>query len=311
MEKKNNYKAWIYLAPVLILMAVFTFYPIINTFVVSFMDNYRYSTGTFDGFTLDNYKIILGITEYPSDMTGAGQTNAFLQYALPNTLIIAFICVPISIIVSLLIAVGLNNIKFFRSLFQTLFFLPYVTNIIAVGMVFGVIFSNNGLFNSIFNSLGTSWVQTGSNLHYINAMFVLCLEIIWYECPYKILIFSSGLASIDRQYYESARMDSTPKWKVLTKITIPLLSPQILYISITSLIDAFKEYQSVVSLFGQPGTTGNSYNLYTAVYYIYDMVASGNSSMISYASAAAVILFCIILVFTLIQLLVSKKRVHY
>ena len=300
MERKSSYKAWIYLAPTLILMAIFTFYPLINTFYLSFLENYNSVTGSFDGFTLDNYGVILGLKEFPDTMPGAGQTTAFLTEALPNTFIIAFVSVPISIILSLLISVWLNSIKWFRSFFQTLFFLPYVTNIIAVGMVFSVIFGSSGLLDLI-----------GPRMSKFNAMLVLCIELIWYECPYKILIFASGLQSIDKQYYESARMDSTPKWKVLTKITIPLLSPQILYISITSLIDAFKEYQAVVGLFGnQKGTTATSYNLYTCVYYIYDMVKSGNNTL-QYASAAAVVLFLIILVFTLIELWIGNKRVHY
>ena len=311
MEKKNSYKAWIYLAPTLILLAVFTLYPIINTFVISFMDNYSYISGSFDGFTLDNYGVILGLESFPDTMPGAGQTLAFTQFALPNTLIIAFVTVPISVIISLLIAVWLNSIKLFRSFFQTLFFLPYVTNIIAVGMVFSVIFAPSGLFNSILGIEGTNWVNIGPDLNYANAMTALCIEIIWYECPYKILIFASGLQGINKQYYEAARMDSTPKYKVLTNVTIPLLSPQIMYITVTSFIDAFKEYQAVVGLFGDRGTQAGSFNLYTCAYYIYDMVSSGNPHTIQYACAAAVILFLIILVFTLIQLYVGKKRVHY
>ena len=175
MEKKNSYKAWIYLAPTLILLAVFTLYPIINTFVISFMDNYSYISGSFDGFTLDNYGVILGLKSFPDTMPGAGQTLAFTQFALPNTLIIAFVTVPISVIISLLIAVWLNSIKLFRSFFQTLFFLPYVTNIIAVGMVFSVIFAFIGLFNSILGIEGTNWVNIGPDLNYANAMTALCI----------------------------------------------------------------------------------------------------------------------------------------
>ena len=178
-------------------------------------------------------------------------------------------------------------------------------------MVFSVIFAPSGLFNSILGIEGTNWVNIGPDLNYANAMTALCIEIIWYECPYKILIFASGLQGINKQYYEAARMDSTPKYKVLTKVTIPLLSPQIMYITVTSFIDAFKEYQAVVGLFGDRGTQAGSFNLYTCAYYIYDMVSSGNPHTIQYACAAAVILFLIILVFTLIQLYVGKKRVHY
>lgn len=312
MNKKSNWKARLYLAPTLILIGIFMIYPLINTFYTSFLKDYEYGSGYYDGFTFDNYKVILGIQDFPETMAGAGQTNAFLSNALPNTLLIALITVPISIFLSLIIATLINSIKWFQKFFQTLFFMPYVTNMIAVGMVFSVIFSKNGLFNYVFNLGETLWINQSADLSYFNAMFALCIEIIWYQMPYKILIFLSGLQGIDKQYYQSAKIDGTPKRKVFTKIIVPMLSPQILYISITSLIGAFKEYQSVVGLFGEGvrGTSYLNYNLYTCVYYIYDMVESGQNT-IQYASAAAVILFLIILVFTLIELWISKKKVQY
>ena len=302
-------KAKLYLAPVLILLGLFTFYPLVNTFLISFLADYHYDTGYFSGFTLDNYGIVLNIISAPDWLPEQGAAPAFTQYALGNTMFIAAVTVPLSIIISLGIAVLINSIKVCKKLFQTIFFTPYVTNVVAVGMLFSVIFADHGLFNDIFGIPGTSWVSM-DGLTWGRAMFALCTQIIWYECPYKILIFLSGLQGIDKQYYDSAKVDSVSKWKVLTKITIPLLSPQIFYISITSFIGAFKEYQSVIGLFDRPGTTANSYNLYTCVYYIYDVLKNPNLS-VSYASAAAVILFLIILAFTGIQLWVGKKKVHY
>ena len=306
MERKNNWKGWLYLAPALILITLFTLFPIINTF----MKNYNYGTGTSDGFTFENYGIVLGLTERIPGVAESKMTE-FIRYALPNTLLITFVTVPISILISLAIAIGLNHIKAVRKFFQTVFFLPYVTNTIAVGMVFALIFSNTGLFNSFFGLTGTNWIQVGTT--WGRAMFVTCLYVIWTGLPFKILIFSSGLQNVDQQYYDAARIDATPKWKTDLKIVLPLISPQILYVSVTSFISGFKEYNAIVGLFNRGYTTdGNLHDLYTVVYYIYDQIQGSNGTRhLEYAAAGAVILFVIIFAFTILQMQVSKRRVHY
>ena len=307
MERKNNWKGWLYLAPALILLGIFTLYPLLNTIAISFMKNYDYRSGSFDGLTFSNYGIVLGITEVVPGIEASKYTQ-FIQYALPNTLILTAITVPISVVLALLIAIGINSIKFMKKFLQTVFFLPYVTNVIAVGMVFSLMFTTGGLINKLFN-LTTNWVLVGANR--FNSMFVLCLYIIWTALPYKILIFLSGLQNIDKQYYEAARLDGSPKWKTVWKITVPLLSPQILYISITSFIGAFKEYNAIIGLFNRSYTAdGNVHDLYTVVYYIYDQLSGSNPHM-DRAAAGAVILFLIILLFTFLQMYVSKKKVHY
>lgn len=309
MENKNNYKAWIYLAPVLILMALFTFFPLINTFVVSFMKDYKMSTGANSGFTFDNYGVVLGIVERNK---GSGVLDkTFLSFdspsALTNTLLITFVTVPISVIIALVIAILINNIKCLQKFFQTVFFMPYVTNVIAVGMVFSLVFASNGPLNTIFNKT-INWCGVGAS--WGSTMFVLCLYIIWSALPYKILIFLSGLQGIDKQYYQAAKIDSTPRWKTAVKITVPLLSPQILYITVTSFIGAFKEYNAVIGLLNRNYTSdGNIPDMYTVVYYIYDQLKAVDR--VQYASAAAVILFVIIMIFTLIQMKVAKKKVVY
>lgn len=311
MESKNNWKAWLYLAPALILMALFTFYPLVNTFIMSFLKDYNYITGANNGFTFENYGIVLGITPYldTGDAATSIYSTDFIQYALPNTLFITFVTVPVSIILALGIAIGINSIKWLRGLFQTIFFLPYVTNVIAVGMVFALIFAPSGIFNALFGLGNKNWI---TNTDWNSAMFVLCLYIIWTALPYKVLIFLSGLQGIDKQYYEAAKIDSASKRKTIRKITIPLLSPQILYIMITSFIGAFKEYNAVVGVFNSASTGDkNVKDLYTVVYYIYDQIGAADPTKISYAAAGAVVLFAIILVFTFIQMAVSKKRVHY
>lgn len=311
MQRKNNWKAWLYLAPALILMSVFTFYPLINTIGVSFLKNYNYMTQTSEGFTFDNYAYILKlkpILDLPGSEFDVFEEN-FIKYALPNTMIITFITVPISIILSLIIAIALNQIKALKKFFQTIFFLPYVTNSIAVGMVFAVIFAgDNGVFNFLFGIPEPHYWISGT-ADWGSGMFALCFYVIWKSLPYKILIFLSGLQTIDAQYYDAAKMDSTPKWKVATKITVPLLSPQILYITITSFIGAFKEYDSIVGLFGGPQTSASQpYNMYTIVYYVYDSISLDK---VHFGAAAAVLLFVIILLFTVVEMQISKRRVHY
>ena len=313
-EERNNWKAWLYLAPVLLLMAVFTFYPILNTFVVSFMKDYDSMEGTSSGFSFFNYGYVLGITAN----NDVGITNNdFFSWTSPsafsNTMFITFVTVPISVILALVIAVAIHSIKCLRNFFQTVFFMPYVTNVIAIGMVFGVLFSNNGVFNKLFG-LTTPWLDSGSST-WGSCMFVLCLYIIWTALPYKILIFLSGLQGIDQQYYDAARVDGAGKFKASLKITVPLLSPQILYITVTSFISGFKEYASIVGLLGRSySSDGNTHDLYTIVYYIMDIMNGEQgiaSEKMQFASAAAVILFLIILVFTVVELRISKKRVVY
>ena len=331
--EKNNWKAWLYLAPTIILLSVFTFYPLINTIFIAFLKNYDYVTQSHEGFTFDNFGVVLGVLGkgvggamiprwqcigfesegalgYYLDAAGQQQNAYFtmdvIRYAFPNTLIITFITVPVSIIIALLISIGLNSIPAFQKMFQTIFFIPYVTNAIAVGMVFAVLFDYKGIINYLFQLGNLTWIDQGAPTW--RAMIALCVYIVWHSLPYKILIFLSGLQNIDKQYYDAAKIDSAGGFKTMMNVTVPLLSPQILYIMITSFIGAFKEYTSVVGLFGKSSTDGGgTNNLYTVVYYIYDQV-KGN---VQYGAAAAVLLFIVILIFTAIQFKVSKKRVHY
>ncbi|MCR4561824.1 MAG: sugar ABC transporter permease [Bacilli bacterium] len=316
MNKSRNYRAWLYLAPVLILMGVFTFFPLINTIVISFLRDYNVTTGANKGFTFFNYGVVLGILEKNE---GSGFTdNSFISWnspsALSNTLLITFVTVPISIIISLVIAIEINNIKVLKKFFQTVFFMPYVTNIIAVGLVFSVMFSDGGIFNRLFKLMFNSSISISEgSTSWGASMLVLCLYVIWTALPYKILIFLSGLQGIDKQYYQAAKIDGASRFKTSLRVTIPLLSPQILYITITSFIGAFKEYNAVIGLFNRSYTKDqNVHDLYTVVYYIYDKINGASfATEMQYASAAAVILFVIIMIFTLVQMRVSKKMVVY
>ena len=311
VASKNNWKAWLYLAPVIVLVVIFLLYPLINTIFISFTKNYDYTTGKYDSFTLENFGIILHLIKYKNGDIEAWETS-FTKNAIPNTFIITFVTVPVSIALALIISVALNSIKAFQKFLQTVFFLPYVTNSIAIGMVFSVLFADDGLINFIFGLHNAG--QGGGPFQWIYnsptsvAMVPLCLFIVWNSIPFKILILLSGLQGIDKQYYQAAQIDASPKWKTFGRITVPLLSPQILYLMITSFIGAFKEYNSIVSIFGKKGETlAGQKNMYTVVFYVYDNI----SVQTSFAAAAAVFLFVIILVFTFIQFWASSKRVHY
>ena len=313
VASKNNWKGWLYLAPVIVLIGVFLLYPLVNTILIAFTKGYSYSTNTGQGFTLENFGIIFGISSYTTSAGQIGRETAFIKYAVPNTLLLTFVTVPVSIFLALIIAVALNSIKWFQKVLQTVFFLPYVTNTIAIGMVFSVIFDKQGIINSIFNLTAANGTDPFAWIYGADrwvAMVPLCIYIVWNSIPFKILILLSGLQGVDKQYYQAAQIDAAPKWKVLMRITVPLLSPQILYLMITSFIGAFKEYTSIVAIFGGPSTRGTNSpikDMLTVVYYVYENI----TAQTSFAAAGAVFLFVIILIFTFVQFGVSSKRVHY
>ena len=307
LERKKDYKAWLYMALPLFLLSVFTFYPLFKTILISLFSQYDSISNAYGSFfDLEAYLTIFG--------------DATFMGALYNTLILVFVSVPASTILALLIAVGLNSIKPLQKIFQTIFFLPYVTNALAIGMVFAVMFAHpyteglmaEGLINTLFG-LTTDWV--GPSAERGQWLTVVLIYTIWHGLPFKILVFIGGLQNISKQYYDAAKVDATPKRRVLTKITIPLLSPLISYILITSFIGAFKSYESVLAV---AGTTGRvlARDRWTVVAYVYDKIGTSglDGNYVSYYSrgaAAAVVLFIIILVFTFINLKISKKRVHY
>lgn len=308
-HKRDGLKAAIALTPAFILLTIFILFPIVNTFLLSFMNNFAWSAGaglwlfgnTFDLFpSFGNYIAVL--------------TDPIFLDALLNTVLLVIISVPLSIIVSLLLAVALHNIKFLKGFFQTIFFLPYVTNGIALGMVFNVIFTkyDSGLMNQLLQFFGLAsqnWVGADGATK-INMALVLIVYFLWNGLAFKILVFMSGLASIDRQYYDAARIDGATRKSIFRKITVPLLSPQILYITITSFIGAFKVYASVISIFGRgPFNFGGSTGLtwITVVGYVYRDMRTDTGR----AAAGSIILLLIILIITALQFAVSKKRIHY
>ena len=296
MERKNH-KAWLYLLPAFAFLGVFLVYPLIDVFVYSFEEGYNSASQTAFGVGIYNYQYVL-------------RDPYFLQ-ALKNTLILVGITVPASTLLALGISVALSSIKPLRSLFQTVYFLPYVTNTLAVGMVFMILFKktpySDGLVNLLINFFGGSSVDFIDGPYWAK-MLVLCIYTVWVVMPFKILILTGSLASVDETYYNAARVDGTPRWRTFTRITLPMISPMLFYLIITGFIGAFKAYSDAVALFG---TDLNAAGMNTIVGYVYDMLYGDSGGYPSYASAAAIILFAIVLTITCINLLVSRKHVHY
>ena len=313
VDSKQQWKAWVYLAPAIALLLVFTVWPIINTVRMAFLENYsgmKAAGGMVFEFGIGNF---IKVIEY----------RRFIQ-CLQNTVLLCVTTVPLSTILALLIAVALNSIKPLQKLLQTIFFLPYVTNSIAVGMVFAAMFNivgsfygteneiivTAGIINNIIELFGgkpINWINYGST--YWANMTVMIVYIVWNALPFKILVLLGGLQSINKQYYDAAKVDGTPRRRVFTHITVPLLSPMLAYVIITGFIGGFKEYTSIVGIFGEKmGPANDAGRLNTMVGFIYDSLESNSQGR---ASAAALILFGIILVVTLINNQVSKSRVHY
>lgn len=294
---KQQRKAWLYLLPALLFLAAFMVYPLIDVFIYSVEEGYNFASQTYFGVGLYNYSYVL-------------HDPYFLQ-AVKNTFLLVIITVPLSTGLALVISLALSSIRPLRDLFQTIYFLPYVTNTLAVGLVFMILFQKTEYTDGLIN-LMIQWFG-GSSVDFIEGpywtkMFVLCFYTIWVVMPFKILILTSALASVNPDYYKAARVDGTSKGRIFLRITLPMISPMVFYLIVTGFIGAFKAYSDAVALFG---TDLNAAGMNTIVGYVYDMLYGDSGGFPSYASAAAIILFAIVLTITCINLLVSKKHVHY
>ncbi len=294
--KQSDLKAWLYLLPAILFLGIFMVYPLIDVFIYSFEEGYNSASQTVYGVGWYNYSYVL-------------HDPYFLQ-AVKNTFIIVLITVPLSTGLALLISVGLSSVKPLKDLYQTVFFLPYVTNTLAVGLVFMILFKKtaytDGMVNLLINRFGGESVDFIDGPYWAK-MFIMCFYTIWVVMPFKILILTSALASVDKTYYNAAKIDGTPRWRVFTRITLPMISPMIFYLVITGFIGAFKAYSDEVALFG---TNLNAAGMNTIVGYVYDMLYGDSGGYPSYASAAALILFSIVLTITCVNLLVTRRGVR-
>ena len=294
---KRNFKGWLYLLPAMLFLGIFMVYPLIDVFIYSFEEGYNSASQTYYGTGMYNYSYVL-------------HDPYFLQ-AIRNTFILVVITVPLSTLLALLISVALSSVKALKKLFQTIYFLPYVTNTLAVGLVFMILFKktaySDGLINLVMKLFGQGPVDFIDGPYWAK-MLVLCIYTIWIVMPFKVLILTSALASVNQNYYIAARVDGTSRFRIFIRITLPMISPTVFYLIITGFIGAFKAYSDAVALFG---TDLNAAGMNTIVGYVYDMLYGNGGGYPSYASAAAILLFVIVLTITCINLLVSKKHVYY
>ena len=313
VDNKQQWKAWLYLSPAIALLLVFTVWPIFNTVRMSLLENYsglKAAGGAVFEFGFGNFEKVVAYRRFKECLT--------------NTVLLCVLTVPISTILALLIAVTLNSIKPLQKLLQTIFFLPYVTNSIAIGMVFAAMFNivgsfygteneiiiTAGIVNNVIEFFGgksVNWINYGST--YWSNMTVMVIYIVWNALPFKILVLLGGLQSINKQYYDAAKVDGTSRKRVFSRITVPLLSPMLAYVIITGFIGGFKEYTSIVGIFGETmGPPDAAGRLNTMVGFIYDALSTNSQGR---ASAAALILFGIILAVTLFNNYVIKRYTHY
>lgn len=313
---RSSVTGWLFVLPAVILMAIFTFYPIVNSLIAAFLHDYSMVTGTaqYTGFGFDNFKKVI--------TNDAGVSADFVN-CLINTLVFSFISVPVSTLIALLIAAALNSIKRLQKLYQTVLFLPYLTNAMAMGAVFATFFNvvgtksnveTAGLVNTVLGWFGIpakNWINPnayGEGFNYWRGRFVVIIYEIWSGLPFKILILFSAMQNVNKQNYDAAKIDGSTGINTLFKITVPLISPMISYLLITGLMGGMKAYTAIVGIFGANMGPNNDFEMGTMVGYIYECI---NQNATGYAAAGSIILFLIIMVFTAINLYVSKKKVHY
>lgn len=286
-------RPWLYLLPSLILLGIFMIYPLFDVLVYSLQEGYNSASQTYSGIGFYNFSYVL--------------RDPFFLQAVKNTFLLVIITVPLSTGLALLLSLALSSIQKIKELYQTIYFLPYVTNTLAVGLVFMILFKktpySDGFINMIIQFFG------GNSIDFIEGpywakMLTMCIYTIWIVLPFKVLILTSALASVDQNLYKAAKVDGTSSFRTFTKITLPMIMPMISYLVITGFIGAFKAYSDEVAIFG---TNLNAAGMNTIVGYVYDMLYGNSGGYPSYASAAALILFAIVLTITVINLLLSTK----
>ena len=282
---ENQPKAWLFLLPSLVIILLFSVYPLFRSLFMSFQKgsliNQRYAG-------LENYQKVL--------------TDPVFFKALKNTAWFAFAVVPIALVISLAIAwIIFEKVKH-KSFFETIFFMPYVTSTIAIGIVFRYFFNGSyGIINYLLGLVGIPAVNWLDNVNM--SMPTLIIFGIWSSLAFNIIILLAGMRNIDKEHYKIAKMFGANNWEIFRKITFPQLIPTFAFLLTVNIISAFKVYTQVYALFG--GQPGIAKSATTAVYYIYDKFHIAGRPGI--AMAATVILFVIILALTFIQNKILKK----
>ena len=286
---KKGRKGYLYLLPALILLGIFVFYPIIYTIIFSF-----------DETKAAGFKFGFGTYQY------LFSDKRFIQ-SLLNTVIYAVIVPFLSVTISLIVANALANIKNekVRGFFQSVYFLPYVTSVVAIGLVWSWLFNSEyGIINFILGAFGIDKINWLNDPKY--AMTALIIFAVWKSLAFNTLILTTGIASINPQYYQAAKIDQAKSGTIFRKITIPLVSPMIAYTYMISLIASFKVYTEVYVLFGGRTLDGK---VSTVVRYIIDRFYGDQDFPLAFA--ASVILLLIILTVTMVQKVLTRNKIHY
>ena len=284
----SKIEPWLYLSPFLIFIIVFTLYPVINVFTISFKENYSYLRGTFKALNFENYKYVLTDDKFTS--------------GLKNTALYVLFVVPVSTAIALFFANLLNKKVKGSAIFQTAFFLPMVTSVTAVGLIWRLMYNQQyGIINWLLSKFGIEKIGWVTESRW--SLLALIIFGTWNILPFTIIILLSGMQNINETYYTVARVDGAKPMRIFFRITVPLLSPTIFLVCIVNTISCFKVFSELYPLFyGKPGPY---YNLYTVVYYI--RYAMMEKRKYGYAAAAAVILFLCIFVVTLLELYLKKR----
>ncbi|MEA4912639.1 MAG: sugar ABC transporter permease [Oscillospiraceae bacterium] len=281
-----------YLAPFMAGILIFTVWPFINVLLISFKENYKILSHSYSGFGFGNYEAIF--------------SNPTFLSALKNTGVYVICVVPIATVLSLLIAVMLNNKIKLMGLFQTAYFMPMVTSVTAVGLVWRWLFNYDyGLVNYLSSLFGAEPINWLNDPKY--AMVSLVIYGVWSMLPFTIILLLSGLQNINTQYYTAARADGARAADIFFRITVPLLAPTIGLVLIVNTITASKVFMELFPLFN--GKPGPAYSLYTVIYFMYEQFYV--KWKLGPAAACAVVLFFIVLIFTLLQLFVQRKWKNY
>jgi len=289
---KETLKGWLYVLPKLIIVSIFSLYPIISSLAMSFYTQYNFFTNQVMALGFDNFKYLW--------------EDPLFHSAVSNTLIFVIGVVPLEIVISLTVAVLLNQIKVLAGFFRTIYFLPFVTSIVAISMVWKWIYNKDaGLLNYFLSFVGIHSIDWLNDPNW--ALPALIILAIWKSLGFNIMLFLVALNNVDKRLYSAATLDGASVWQRFWHITVPMISPMTFLITINAVIGSFKVFDEIFSLFGGQAGPGNA--AMSVVFYLYRMFYEQNKYGI--AAAAGVVLFFMILIVTLLQMWFSKKHVHY
>lgn len=289
---KQTLKGWLYVLPMLIIVAIFSLYPIVSSLAMSFYTQYNFFTNQVMALGFDNFKYLW--------------EDPLFHSAVANTLIFVVGVVPLEIIISLSVAVLLNQIKVLAGFFRTIYFLPFVTSIVAISMVWKWIYNKDaGLLNYFLSFVGIHPIDWLNDPTW--ALPALIILAIWKSLGFNIMLFLVALNNVDKRLYSAATLDGANAWERFLHVTVPMISPMTFLIAVNAVIGSFKVFDEIFSLFGGQAGPGNA--AMTVVFYLYRMFYEQNKYGI--AAAAGVVLFFMILIVTLLQTWFSKKHVHY